>query len=1179
MAIGDILVRVGADIGSYVRSMNRASQVAGSFGATVTGLGVGMSAAFAGMAVASTVGLVTMVSTASKYESAFVGVRKVLDGTEQDFAKLSKGIRNMAKEIPMTTEEIAEIAQTAGQLGIKTEDILHFTRTVADLGVTTNMSASEAATAMARFANITGMSMDDVDRLGSTVVHLGNNLAATESEIMNMGMRLAGAGAQIGLTESEILSFAGALSSVGIKVEAGGTAFSRVFLEMQTAVMDAGEDLDRFAKVAGMSADDFATSFETKPADAILAFIKGLDDIGESGGNTAQVLKDLGLGEIRVRDALLRAAGASDLFAESVKLGNTAWKENTALVDEARQRYGTLESKMKILMNRLKEIVLIFSLPMMDVLKGALDALDPLLRKIEGLAEKFDGLNDKTKRAVATLMLLTPVFALIGVAIGGVVALVGSIISAFAGLGFILSTTAIAFSTIGIVAAAVVAIVVKWVAIIGTVTAALALLWKESEVFRDKMVSAFKRVYEVAVEIFEGLLSFFKKFGKKLSDFWTEEGGNIVRTLETLFLNVYDIVSSVFNRLYPVFKRVWSNIGDIILNFIDVVEGVFSLFNAIIDGDFRKANESAQKIVKASWDIVVKLFTIAFDVIINQAVQFALGLGEVLLSRWKKIISGIGDQLEKLRKLIVKKLGEWGEAFIDFLKDLPRLFRKRLDLIADVVSTWFGEKLALIERKLDEWGTAIGDWFESIPGIIREKITEWGVTIGTWFVETKEDILEKLETWGEVIGEWFTNMPENIAEFLGKWADVILEWAETQNEKNAEKLGEWAETIMKWFTETRTTIVEKLGDWAETIGTWFVEKVGDISSWLGGWLETIINWYETTKASIARKLGEWFETIQEWYTDMPGKIISWFGEWYDTIEKWFTDTVQLIQDKLEEWWTTIKDWLAGVPKKKEVRDTGKNIVDEISGGTKDKQDDFIQKLGRILVEVAKAALLIAAVAIFAMGKEIISRAMSGVSSMSGKMSNAVAKVITAAMNGIRQYANHFVTLGRNLIQGLIRGMGSMAKEVGKKAGGLAAKAVGALKSGMQIFSPSKITTGFGKYLGEGLIVGMDAIGRKVINASARLADAAIPNVERMVSLDYATPEGDFRTLSSAVNGTVDVKQSSDEALIGAIQELRRDMTNLKVEMSEREVARIITPHVSDNQKRESDRDDRWMRQK
>lgn len=1179
MAIGDILVRVGADIGSYVRSMNRASQVAGSFGATVTGLGVGMSAAFAGMAVASTVGLATMVSTAATYESAFVGVRKVLDGTEQDFAKLSKGIRNMAKEIPMTTEEIAEIAQTAGQLGIKTEDILHFTRTVADLGVTTNMSASEAATAMARFANITGMSMDDVDRLGSTVVHLGNNLASTESEIMNMGMRLAGAGAQIGLTESEILSFAGALSSVGIKVEAGGTAFSRVFLEMQTAVMDAGEDLDRFAKVAGMSADDFATSFETKPAEAILAFIKGLDDIGESGGNTAQVLKDLGLGEIRVRDALLRAAGASDLFAESIKLGNTAWKENTALVDEARQRYGTLESKMKVLMNRLKEIVLIFSLPMLDVLKGALDALDPLLRKIEGLAEKFDGLNDKTKRAVATLMLLTPVFALIGVAIGGVVALVGSIISAFAGLGFILSTTAIAFSTIGIVAAAVVAIVVKWVAIIGTVTAALALLWKESEVFRDKMVSAFKRVYEVAVEIFEGLLSFFKKFGKKLSDFWTEEGGNIVRTLETLFLNVYDIVSSVFNRLYPVFKRVWSNIGDIILNFIDVVEGVFSLFNAIIDGDFRKANESAQKIVKASWDIVVKLFTIAFDVIINQAVQFALGLGEVLLSRWKKIISGIGDQLEKLRKLIVKKLGEWGEAFIDFLKDLPRLFRKRLDLIADVVSTWFGEKLALIERKLDEWGTAIGDWFESIPGIIRRKIVGWGVTIGTWFVETKEDILEKLETWGEVIGEWFTNMPENIAEFLGKWADVILEWAETQNEKNAEKLGEWAETIMKWFTETRTTIVEKLGDWAETIGTWFVEKVGDISSWLGGWLETIINWYETTKASIARKLGEWFETIQEWYTDMPGKIISWFGEWYDTIEKWFTDTVQLIQDKLEEWWTTIKDWLAGVPKKKEVRDTGKNIVDEISGGTKDKQDDFIQKLGRILVEVAKAALLIAAVAIFAMGKEIISRAMSGVSSMSGKMSNAVAKVITAAMNGIRQYANHFVTLGRNLIQGLIRGMGSMAKEVGKKAGGLAAKAVGALKSGMQIFSPSKITTGFGKYLGEGLIVGMDAIGRKVINASERLADAAIPNVERMVSLDYATPEGDFRTLSSAVNGTVDVKQSSDEALIGAIQELRRDMTNLKVEMSEREVARIITPHVSDNQKRESDRDDRWMRQK
>lgn len=109
------------------------------------------------------------------YETAFAGVQKTVDATEEQLAELSKGIREMSKEIPASATAIAEVAESAGQLGIQTDNILGFTRTMIDLGEATNLSSEEAASALAKFANITQMSQENFDRLGSSVVALGKS--------------------------------------------------------------------------------------------------------------------------------------------------------------------------------------------------------------------------------------------------------------------------------------------------------------------------------------------------------------------------------------------------------------------------------------------------------------------------------------------------------------------------------------------------------------------------------------------------------------------------------------------------------------------------------------------------------------------------------------------------------------------------------------------------------------------------------------------------------------------------------------------------------------------------------------------------------------------------------------------------------------------------------------------
>lgn len=333
------------------------------------------------------------VKSAMDFESAFAGVRKTVDATEEEYSEFREGILEMSKELPASAEEIARVAEAAGQLGIQKSALLDFTKTMIDLGEASNMTSDAAATALARFANITQMDQSEFSKLGSVVTDLGNKLASTESEIVEMGLRLAGAGAQVGMTEDQILSFAGALSSVGIEAEAGGSAFSRVMVQMQLAVEKGNEQLSQFAEVAGMSADQFKVAFKEDAAGAIIAFINGLSNLDGTGKSAIGVLDEMGLSEIRVRDTLLRASGAADLFNQSLEIGSKAWQENTALTKEANERYKTSESQLNMAQNKAKAL----AITMGDEL---LPHINDLLDFLGDLAESFADMTDEEQQAV-----------------------------------------------------------------------------------------------------------------------------------------------------------------------------------------------------------------------------------------------------------------------------------------------------------------------------------------------------------------------------------------------------------------------------------------------------------------------------------------------------------------------------------------------------------------------------------------------------------------------------------------------------------------------------------------------------------------------------------------------------------------------------------------------------------
>ncbi len=368
-------VTLGKAVDSMSGGIDSVTHKAVTMTKMVSGAAVGSGVVLAGVGTAA-------AEAGSDFESAFAGIRKTVDATEQQYDALEDSIRSMSKNMPMAATELAGIGEAAGQLGVQTENLEEFIQTMADLSVATNLTSEEGAAEFAKFANIVKMPQDKFDELGSTVVALGNNMATTEADIVSMGMRLAGAGEQVGMNEADIMGLSAALSSVGIEAEMGGSAMSKVMINMQLAVETGNESLKSFAHVAGMSADEFARAYKEDAANALIAFLSGLNDTERLGMSAIAVLDEMEISEVRLRDTLLRAAGASDLFDNSIELANEAFEENTALSKEASQRYATFESRLEMTKNRVNDVGISlyqnFRDPLNDVLGLTLDVTDSL---------------------------------------------------------------------------------------------------------------------------------------------------------------------------------------------------------------------------------------------------------------------------------------------------------------------------------------------------------------------------------------------------------------------------------------------------------------------------------------------------------------------------------------------------------------------------------------------------------------------------------------------------------------------------------------------------------------------------------------------------------------------------------------------------------------------------------
>ncbi|MHB7918980.1 phage tail tape measure protein [Staphylococcus hominis] len=989
--------------GRSIQSVNKYKDSIRNVGSTMRSVG---STSMLYMTMPAVAGMGTAIKSSIDWEQALAGVAKTTNMSGSELNKMGNEITKMSNTMPFAATEIAGVAEAAGQLGIKKQDITSFTRTMMNLGVATNLTADEAATEFARFANAANMPIKDVDRLGSTVVALGNSTATTEKEIVEMAQRLAGAGAQAGFSSDEIMSVSAAMSSVGIEAEAGGTAMTQIWNKMTKAVAEGGDTLDSFAKTAGVSGKEFAQIWENNPSKALSMFVKGL---GETEGGAKGVLKaldDVGIKGIREADTIRRMANNHQVLDKALKTGSEGWKENSALTDEANIRYETMGSKLKMLKNTF-----------INFARTIGDAVAPIVSfladKLTGLFEHLQGTSNATKIAIAAFTLLgaaiPPLIVATGVLAHSIVGISEAMkllndtkggakfFSLFnGGIKGVLPNIAQLLTKIPLIGGLMttltgpVGIAVAAIAGIGT---AFVVAYKKSETFRnivdsviDPVINSFKKMWNVVKSIFNAMKQLLSGNFLPTLDLLSKIMPKETATKLTMrLLQIRQLFVDAFNSIFDFVKEIgkkltdfWAKNGDTVIQALKNIGNFFVDFfvylKDLIGPNLRDLGNLVQSIFM---NVLVPVIKGAMNIILG-IMKFVWPFIKILVvDTWNNIKNIIRAALDVILGIVKIFSGIFTGQWKLVWEGVKQVFKGALVLIWNLIQLWFIGKIlkvvkifggffkSVISKSFNGVKTIIGTVLRFIWNIIStifRKIlsitqTIFGAVrrfISVVFHAIKNVVVNSVKAIFNGVKRWFTavkNITHTIFSALKQFIYKI--WTSIKNKvvSLAKALSNGVKNIFNSLSKVTRNIFNKLKSFMSNVWRNIKNTVIKLAKGLWNGIKATWNTLSKVTRSIFNKLKKFLSNVWRGIKNTTVKLAK--GLWSGVKAVWnalsrFTHSIfSKLKKFMSSVWRNIKN--TTVKLAKALWSGVKNIFNSLYNGTRrifNKVKNFMSNIWR-----------------------------------------------------------------------------------------------------------------------------------------------------------------------------------------------------------------------------------------
>jgi len=330
---------------------------------------------------AITNGLRESIEVAIRFDKALIGVAKTTDLSGRPLKAFGEDMQKLARTVPLAADSLLDLAKVGGQLGISgAKNLSKFVETMAQLQASTDIAGEAGAQSILKILNLTGQGVEQIEGFGASIAFLGNNFKTTEAQIVGTATNVAGALAQFDVSSADVLGLSTTMVELGIRAELSGSTMGRAFRGIKNAINEGGVAMQTLSKLSGIASADLKQAFEKDAVGVFRKFIEGLSGVKDIDGTLAQ-FKLRGEEILKVLPSMAKQSERLGLALDS---SNTAFTEQTALVDEATRAFGSLESRNKIANNRFEELS-----------KTLGDSLAPLLITSKELMLDFsDALGD-----------------------------------------------------------------------------------------------------------------------------------------------------------------------------------------------------------------------------------------------------------------------------------------------------------------------------------------------------------------------------------------------------------------------------------------------------------------------------------------------------------------------------------------------------------------------------------------------------------------------------------------------------------------------------------------------------------------------------------------------------------------------------------------------------------------